>query len=263
MTKAKAFYLWFQVGILTARNFIFINFSRTRAHARFKLIVVFTHFTPIIGDLLQFIKVKASITLGQRKCCSKRVQPWLTGQTCNTIEGHVNDINTGLCSHQQSSNAVAGGVMGVEMNWNAQFRLQRTNQFRCSHRFQKTTHILNAEHVAAEAFQFFCLADIVIKIIFLTRLVSDITSVADAAFNKFVGLEGFINRNFHRFNPVERVKDTEYINAALCRFLDKFTNQIVRIVLIANSICPTQKHLEENVWNQFTQFIETCPWGFF
>ena len=63
MTQAKTFDLRLQIGILTARNLIFINLGTARFKAGFKLGVDRTNIIPVIGESLQIVGVELSITL--------------------------------------------------------------------------------------------------------------------------------------------------------------------------------------------------------
>ena len=72
----------------------------------------------------------------------------------------------------------------------------------------------------------------------------------------------FIKGNFHTFNPVQRVKYSEYIDSGGCTFLNKSSDYIVWIVLITYGICSSDKHLEKYVRNMISECSQSFPWVF-
>ena len=72
LSQTKAFHLWFQVGILTARNFVFINLSCTRFQTGLKLTVNRTNIFPVVRDFLNIIQINAGFSLCSLNCSNYR-----------------------------------------------------------------------------------------------------------------------------------------------------------------------------------------------
>ena len=89
----------------------------------------------------------------------------------------------------------------------------------------------------------------------VSGLIQNIAGIANRSFAEFVLIEHFINCHGHTRQPIERIKDTENINAALCALFDKLTHDIVRIIGISDCIGSAQQHLERNIRNLFAQKI--------
>lgn len=101
--------------------------------------------------------------------------------------------------------------------------------------------------------QFFRHLDVVVEGIFVAGIVHDVAGVADAGFADLVLIEGLIDGDLHAFDPVQGVKDTEDVDTGLSRLLDKRSDDVVRIVFIANGIGAAEKHLEKDIRDLLTQ----------
>jgi len=149
--------------------------------------------------------------------------------------------------------------VSVEVNRNADLFFQGLDQLVSGHRFQETRHILNSQNMGSPLFQFLGHANVVIQIILLSGLVENIAGVADAGFCNLTLIQRLIESDFHTLNPVERVKDTEDVDARSRRNLDKLTDYIIRIVLIAHCIGPPDQHLEHDIWNLRPKSLQSFP----
>ena len=73
------------------------------------------------------------------------------------------------------------------------------------------------------------------------------------------GLFGRLDRGFKVADIVERVENTDDVDAVVNRFFDEVLHCIVRIVAVAEHILPTEKHLELGVRHIFADQTQTLP----
>ena len=88
--------------------------------------------------------------------------------------------------------------MGVEMDGNADFLLQRGDQLVCGVRFAEAGHVLDGEDVGTHALHFLCLIDVVFQRVFVAFRVSDVSSITDRRFAKhFTMIAGGFHGHLH------------------------------------------------------------------
>ena len=113
MLQTEAGNLRSQVGILTARDFILVNFRRTRLELRFVVLVNRTNRAPVRGNLLQTVDIHAGSPLGEFQRCYSRIERRLARQTGHAVKRRIDDIHASHSGHHQRSPAVAAGIVGM------------------------------------------------------------------------------------------------------------------------------------------------------
>jgi len=259
VTQSKAVHLGFQVGILSAWDLVFVYLGWSCLHTGFEFLINRSYIFPVIWDDLYFHWIYARVSAAVLQSCHHRVQSRLRGQTRHAVERRVYHIDSCGCSHQYGCNAVAAGVMSMQVYRYGYLLLQRRYQLFGSHRLQKSRHVLDAKDVSTSLFQFLCHVHIILKGIFVSGLVQDVSGIAHACLGYLALVQRFVQRHLHALYPVQRVEDTEHIDSAFCRLFDKFSDYIIRIVLISNGIGASDEHLEQNIRHLFSKCVKSLP----
>ena len=109
------------------------------------------------------------------------------------------------------------------------------------------------------ALQFFCHLYVVLEGVFIVLGIEDIAGVADGRLKDLILLQDFVHGDGHALDPVEGVKHTEDINAALGGGFDEFADQVVGIVGVADGVGTAEQHLQEQVGGFFADDVQTLP----
>ena len=107
--------------------------------------------------------------------------------------------------------------------------------------------------------QFFCHLRIVSQCVFILFRVRDIPCITQCCLCDLILVQHFIHGDFHSRDPVQGVKDSEYIYSASCFLFYKFPDQVVGIVGISHRICTAQQHLEGNIGYFFPEQVKAFP----
>ena len=260
VTQTEGFHLCLQIGVLASRNLVFINFRGCGLQFGFKVLVNRTYISPVFTDLLQTVGIQSGIAVGMLQRSHDGVQRRLRGQTGHRVERRIDDVNTRLRCHEYGGYAVAGRIMRVQMNRNADFLFECTDQLGSCRWLEQTGHILDAENVRAALFQLFRHSHIVAQRIFGLGRVQNIPGIAQARLCDHALVERLVERYLHALDPVQRVKDTEYIDAGFRGLLDELTDHVVRIILISDCVRAAQQHLQQNVRALLAQNLQSLPW---
>lgn len=119
VNQAKALNLRAQVGVLTARHLVAVDVGQGIADIGFKLGVALAHIRPVIGQVLQLMRVKAGVTRLTLQGGDDGVHGRLAGGRGHGVDRAVHDVHTGLGSHQVGRNLVARGVVRVQVDGEA------------------------------------------------------------------------------------------------------------------------------------------------
>ena len=132
-------------------------------------------------------------------------------------------------------------------------------QSACSKWLAKTSHIFDCQKVSASFFKLFCKVYIILQCVLVSFGVEYIAGVTDSGFAQGPTLLNSCHGDLHVWDPVQWIKNSEYVDSSRCRFPDKSLNNIVRIICVSHGITCTKEHLEKNVWYLFTQSGQTLP----
>ena len=230
-----------------------------RSAIRFKVLVNRTYISPVFTDLLQTVGIQSGIAVGMLQRSHDGVQSRLRGQTGHGVERRIDNVNTRLRCHEYGGYAVAGRIMRVQMDRNADFLFECTDQLGSCRWLEQTGHILDAENVrrAFPALSPFSHSSSA-YIWSWTR--PEYPGIAQARLCDHALVERLVERYLHALDPVQRVKDTEYIDARFGRLLDELTDHVVRIILISDCVRAAQQHLQQNVRALLAQNLQSLPW---
>ena len=260
--KAQRFHLRPEVGVLAAGNFVAVYVRGGGFQTVVKVFIPQSHIRPVVRQLLHPAQVHSGVPLRAMQRRHHSIQRRLAGQARHRRAGCVHHIHTGLGRHQQRRHLISGGVVGMQVDWDANLLFQRGNQLFGGVGLQQAGHILDCQHVGAPLFQFLRQIHIVPQSIFILCLVQNVAGIAHGGLQQLSLIQHLIHGHFHSWNPVQRVEHAEYINSPLCRFFHKCPHQIVRVVGVAHQIRAAQQHLEGNVGNLLPQQPQPLPRGF-
>ena len=198
-------------------------------------------------------KVKPGIARSALKRCHKRLCRGLRSTVCKGRKRGIHNINARLRSHKVGHIAGTGGVVGVQMNRNINIFLELFNKGIRIIGEQKVSHILNADNIRTHFFKGLCHFNKVFLVMNGAYGVAYGSLAYSAVF--FTALHCL----FHIARIVERVENTDDINAVFDRLFNEHINHIVRIVLVAEQVLPAQKHLQLGVGHMLFKGAQSLP----
>ena len=248
-----------QVGVLAAGDLVAIDIGNGGLEAVIEARVAQADVGPVIGELLNAFHGEASVSGVALEGCHNGVHRRLRSQAGHGGHSGIHNIHAGLGSHQQGCNLVAGGIVGMEMNRDADLLLQGVYQLFGRIGLEQTGHILDADGVCADVLQLLGQLHIVIQGVAGAGLVHNVTGVADGCLAELILLQHLIHGNGHTGHPVQGIEHTEDVDAAQRGLLDKLPDNVIGIVLIAHGVGATEQHLERDVGDLFPEQIQPFP----
>ena len=164
------------------------------------------------------------------------VQVRLGGQPGDRGEGGIDDVAAGLGGHQQHGAAVAGGVVGVQVDGDADLVLEGLDQLLGGEGLEQPGHVLDGQDVGAHLLQFLGQVDVVGEGVLVALGIEDVAGVAHGRLADGAGLAHGVHGHPHPLGPVERVEDAEDVDAALGRLLDELLDDVVGVVGVADGV---------------------------
>ncbi len=149
--------------------------------------------------------------------------------------------------------------MGVEMDRQVGGFAQGGEQLPRRRRLQQTGHVLDRDDMRAGFFKLRRKPGVVFQIVFRAGRIEDVAGVTDRSFTKPVFLAHGVHRHPHVFHPVEAVEHPEQANATLRSLTHEMLDHVVGIILVANAIGATQKHLQKQVGRALAHQIKPLP----
>ena len=143
--------------------------------------------------------------------------------------------------------------MGVNNNLQAAVFLERLDQVICFLRGQQRSHVLDAEGLAAHALEFLGLLDV------LLEGVNRALGVAHNALCFRAGLEALVDSDFDVAQIVQRVEDTDDVDAVFNRLADKAADCLVGVMTIAQNVLAAQQHLQLGVRHVLADRAQSLP----
>ncbi len=193
------------------------------------------------------------------QCSGNRTEVGLRGEAGKGIERAVDRVTTGVDGGQHGRSGNAAGVVGMEVQRQADFFLQRLDQRADGARFADAGHVFDADDVGAGLLQLSGEVDVVLEVEFRAALVEQVAGVAQGAFAQRTALDDGIHGDTHVVHPVQRVEDTEDVDAVLSRLLHEVAHNVVAVVGIADGVGGAQQHLEKDVRHLLAQALQAFP----
>ena len=118
---------------------------------------------------------------------------------------------------------------------------------------EQTRHILDADRIDAHVDKLSCIVDVIVGRVNGTRRVGH----GDLHVSAF--LVGGFDRRFKVARVVQRVEDTNDVDAVCKRFLNEILHDVVGIVAIAQNVLSAEKHLQLGVLDFFSDLAQAFP----
>ena len=261
VAQTQRLHLWPQVGVLTAGDLVAVDVGGRGFQAVVEALIPQAHIRPVVGQLLHPPQVQPGVPLRSLQGGHQRIQRGLAGKTRQRGAGGIHHIHTGLGGHQQGRHLIAGGVVGMQVDGDADLLLQGGHQLLGGVGLQQAGHILNGQHMGATVLQLLGKVHIVFQSVLILAGIQNVAGVAHGGLQQLILVQHLVHGHLHAGDPVQRVEHTEHVDAPLRRLLDKAADQIVGIVGIAHQIGATQQHLERDVGDLLPQQTQALPRG--
>ena len=177
--KADGLHLGIEVCVLSAGYLVLIDVGDGALDAVVELFVSKAHIGPVIGEILQPVKVKACIPLLPVQRRHNGVHGGLACKRGHGGNGQIHHVHAGFRRHKNGGHLVCGGVVGVQMHGDAYLLLELADKLFGGIGLQKARHVLYGQHVSAALFQLLGHIYIVLKREFVICGVQNIAGVAD------------------------------------------------------------------------------------
>ena len=141
----------------------------------------------------------------------------------------------------------------MKLNGDFYILLDERNELICIVRLEQTCHILDAYGVCAHFLKLLC----VFRKAFVRM--NGACGIAYRRLNMTALFYCRVDGGFEVSGVVERVENSEYINAVCNGFLNEIFHDIVRIVAISEDILTAEKHLELCIFNLISYLAESFP----
>ena len=167
VNQAKALNLRAQIGVLTARHLVAVDIGRGIADVGFELGVALAHIRPVIGQVLQLVRVQACVTRLTLQGGDDGVHGRLAGGRGHGVDCAVDNVYTGLGCHQVGCNLVARGVVRVQVDGQTDLVFECGDQLLGCVGLEQTGHVLDAQQVRTALFQFLGHIDVILQGVFI------------------------------------------------------------------------------------------------
>ena len=233
-----------QVGVLAAGDLIAVDVGDGALQTVVEVLVAQTHVSPVVGQLLQLGELQTGVPLGAFQRGDHSVHGGLAGQGGHGGDGGVHNVHTGFGGHQQGGDLVGGGVVGVQVDRQADLLLPGGDQLLGRIGLEQTGHILDSQQVSAALLQLLCYVDIILERVTVMGGIQNVAGVAHGGLAQLALLQHLVHGDLHAGDPVQGIEHAEYVDAGLCGLLDEGADQVIGVVGIAHGVGAAQQHLE-------------------
>ena len=143
--------LLLEVGELAARHLVQIDLRGAGLEVALEGGVLGAHGLPVEADLPDRLGVEAGVALGVAQRLDDRAEAGLRGHAGHGVHGGVDGVDARLDGGEHAGAGDAGGVVGVQVDRQADLFLQRLDQHARGRGLEQPGHVLDAEDVAAGA----------------------------------------------------------------------------------------------------------------
>ncbi len=210
-----------QVGVLPAGDFVLVHLGRACAQFRLEGVVIFAHRLPVIAEFIERRQVHFFLARVPFHGRREGVKIGLRGQSRHTCQRHVDDIYARIYGAVVGRALHGGRVVRVQVNRYIDGIFEGGNEDFGGTRFQQPRHVFDAENVCALVFQLLRQIDVILQRKFLSVGLAYVARVADAGLRYSARVAHFADADFHIFHPIQRVENTENVDARFGSLLDK------------------------------------------
>ena len=205
------------------------------------------------GGIAHLIQIQTGVTNGTLQGRHQRLRRGLRGAVCQGREGGVHNVHTGISRHQQHHVTGTGGVVGVQMDGDADRLLKSLHQRVGVHRKQEVGHVLNANGVCAHLFQ------LLSQLYEVLLVVDGGNGVGQGGLHLTAVFLGGLDGLFQIAHIVQRVKNADDIDTVFNGFTAEGVHHVVCIVLVAQNILATEQHLQFGIGQTLLQSTKALP----
>ncbi|MES2681944.1 MAG: hypothetical protein V4650_00355 [Pseudomonadota bacterium] len=257
--EAHAARLFSQIGVLAAGHLVTIDIRRAAANIRLERRVEAPHAFPVIAELLHGGSIRFRVAGMADESGGDAAEIGLAGESAQAVERAIHRITSGFHRRQHAGCCNAAGVVGVEVDGQSHFLLERAHQLEGRTRLADAGHVLDAEDVRTRLLQRLRHLHVVGEVELGPRGIEQIARVTERALADAARLDHRIHRHPHVLHTVERVEDAKDVDALRRRLLHEVTHHVVCIVGVAHGIGGAQQHLEGDVGHRLAQRSQARP----
>ena len=177
----------------------------------------------------------------------------MAGAAAQGAHGGIHDGRACLDALQQGHGSQACGVVAVDVHRDAQLFLELRDQVIAGIGSQQTSHILDADGVCTHVLEGLGVLDIILVVVHGAQ------GVADAALNMSTFLIGCLDGSLQVAGIVQRVENTDDIDAVGNGLLDEVLDGVICIGAVAQHVLAAEQHLQLLVGQLLAQDAQTLP----
>ena len=162
--------LFAKIGVLAAGNFVLIEARGAGFRAGVEGRVVGADGFPVIGALVERFDVELRVARSVAQGVDDGIEIGLAGAAAHGGDGGVGDVYAGVGGFENGGGVEAAGVVGVEMDGDADFFAEGFDEFVGGVGFAEAGHVFDGEEVRAELFELLGHLDVILQRIFRARV---------------------------------------------------------------------------------------------
>lgn len=203
--------------------------------------IFLTQLGEVLAHHVQLFQVKARVVIGTLKRSHKALGGHMAGAQRQRADGRINNIRARLNALQDGHGSKAGGVVAVDVHGDGNSLFQGLHQFIGRVRRQQAGHILDADAVRSHLLQGLgVLGEILV-------VVHGAQRIADAALHMRLFLNGGFDGRLQVARVVQRVENTQDVNAVGNGLLHEILDGVVRVMAVAQHVLAAEQHLQLGV----------------
>ncbi len=250
-----------EVGVLAAGDLVEVHLGGAALQPALERAVHLAHVLPVVGERLQLLVGEPGVARVAAQRGDQRVQRGLAGEPGHRRQRAVHDVHAVIDRLEVGGDAVARGVVGVEVDGQLYRLAQPIEQHPRGAWPEQAGHVLDAEEVRAHVLDAARQVGVVVEVVLGALLVRDVARVAHGHLGDLSGLPDAADADLHRLEVVERVEDPEDVEACLRRLVDEGLDQVVRVAGVADRVGAPDQHLEQEVGHRGAQRPQPLPRG--
>ena len=195
----------------------------------------------VVGHLEELVIVEVDLITELTQRIGEGLGGGLAGTAGEGGDSGVDDIAAGFDSLEGGHERQTGGAVGVQDNRKIHGVLDGGDQVVCGFRGADTGHVLDADGGYAHLLELFDHLDILLESVDRAR------GIGDGTGGNGTGLDGLIDGDLEVVDVVQRVKDTDNVDAVANSSAYEAANNVITVVLVAENVLPAKEHLELGV----------------
>ena len=249
-----------QIRQLAARDLVRVDAPGRCGNTGLEGGVHLSHRFPVRFQVADRLEVQPGVTFGVRKRRDDCRQWRLTRRAGQGCRRAVDGVCPRIDGREVRRQLPARGVVGVDVDRQIELASQRTNQLvgrRCT---QQTRHVLDGQHMRACVDDLLRQAQVVVERVELLVGVREVARVAHRDLgDRAIRLEHGVDCGSHLFDVVERVEDSEDVDAHVRRLGDECRRHLLRVRRVAHGVGTAKQHLQTDVGDLLAQLRQPIP----